>query len=268
MPPQRGVNIRICIPLDSVRSRRHRVGFFLHGGEGQVRGRNIYCRNSRLSSLCTRMLIERYVAGDTATQARRVLVGDSKRPPVFEPTRCEAAQHVDRFLAIYPTSHAQVRRFADHCRQARPEHWRPVSISRQAVNAHFLKLGRVCWERVAEPHLRAQAQRSVRVFDELNRELGLIDETLTDLLVERIAQRYVKEANGTLLANPDIHLRYGKTIDYLRERAAAYQGLSVRHSREHMAWAFLVNSVHRQLGVDDRSYGARFLTGLLMRAPM
>lgn len=229
---------------------------------------NIYCRRSRLTSLCTRVLIERYVAGDTATQAQMHLVGETGQPPVFEPTREEARAFVDRFLAIYPTSAAQVQRFADHCRQSRPQRWRPVRISRQAVNTMFLKLGRVCWRRVTEPHLRAQARRSVSVFDELNQELGLIDETLTDTLVERMAQRYVMLANGSLLVEPDVPLRYGRTIDYLRERSLAYQGLSVRHSREHMAWAFLVNSVHRQRGRDDRGYGARYLTGLLMRSPM
>lgn len=37
--------------------------------------KNIYCHNSRLSSLCMRALIERYVAGDTATDAQYFLSG-------------------------------------------------------------------------------------------------------------------------------------------------------------------------------------------------
>jgi hypothetical protein len=140
--------------------------------------KNIYCRNSRLSSLCMRALIERYVAGDTATEAQQYLLGrDCRRTsiaPLRDPSRTEAAQYVNRFLSIYPSSYTQVRRFAEACCQARPDQWRPVKISRQTVNAYFLRLGRYCWDQVARPHLAQNAREAVKVFDELNQELGLI----------------------------------------------------------------------------------------------
>ena len=234
--------------------------------------KNIYCRNSRLSSLCMRALIERYVAGDTATEAQHYLTGCDCRQrnatPLNDPSQKEAATYINRFLSIYPSSYTQVRCFAEACRQERPDQWRPVKISRQTVNAYFLRLGRYCWDQVARPHLAKTAREHVKVFDELNQELGLIDHELTELLVRNIASRYVKQANGTHFAQRDTRLRYGRTIVYLTERARKYQGLSLHHSREHMAWAFMINSVQNTRGHDDRPYGGRFLTSLLMRRPM
>jgi hypothetical protein len=219
-----------------------------------------------------RTLIERYVAGDTATEAQRYLVGGDRRSEstllAKEPSPREAAMYVNRFLKIYPSSYTQVRKFADACYRARPEQWHPIRISRQTVNAYFLRLGRYCWQHVTEPYLAQHARQTVQVFDEINRELGLIDEELTDLLVRNIAARYVKQANGTLFTERDVRLRYGHTIDYLTERSRKLQGLSVQHSREHMAWAFMLNSVRSARGHGDRTYGGRFLTSLLMRRPM
>lgn len=234
--------------------------------------KNIYCGNSRLSSLCMRALIERYVAGDTATEAQQYLLGHDCRhanaTPLREPSPMEATAYINRFLSIYPSSYTQVRRFAEACVRARPEQWRPMRISRQTVNIYFLKLGRYCWEHVAKPHLTQHAREAVKIFDEVNQELGLIDHELTELLVRNIAKRYVKQANGTHFAQRDVRLRYGRTIVYLTERARKYHGLSLHHSREHMAWAFMLNSVQNTRGHDDRAYGARFLTSLLMRRPM
>lgn len=176
--------------------------------------------------------------------------------------------YVDRFLKVYPSSYAQVRKFADSCSQARPDQWRPIGVSRQNVNAYFLKLGRYCWEHIARPHLERTARNAVGVFDEVNRELRLSEDTLCELLVENIAKRYVKQANGTLFAERDVRLRYGRTIVYLTERSRKLQGLSVEHSREHMAWAFMTNSVHSARGFDDRAYGGRYLSSLLMKRPM
>lgn len=219
-----------------------------------------------------RALIERYVAGDTATEAQQYLLGLDGRQknvaPLRDPSRMEASTYINRFLSIYPSSYAQVQRFAEACSQARPDQWQPIRISRQTVNAYFLRLGRYCWENVARPHLAHHASESVKVFDEVNQELGLLDHELTDLLVRNIADRYVKQANGTHFAQRDVRLRYGRTIVYLTERARKYQGLSLHHSREHMAWAFMINSVQNTRGHDDRPYGGRFLTSLLMRRPM
>lgn len=248
--------------------------------------RNIYCRGSRLSSLCVRILIERYVAGDTALEAQRYITGDdppaigakdnrrhqigvlAATSPLLEPTGGESEELVDRFLSIYPSSFTQVMNFVRARMQARPELYRPIVISRQTVNAYFLRLGRYCWQHVAEPYLADQARRVVFMFDEINEELGLIGDELTDLLVRNIAARYVKQANGTLFAEPDVRLRYGRTIEYLTERAQRCNGLSLHTSREHMAWAFLLNSVQNTRGHDDRAYGARYLASLLMKRPM
>ncbi|MGE4069828.1 MAG: hypothetical protein AB7E72_01480 [Lysobacterales bacterium] len=234
--------------------------------------RNIYCRNSRLSSLCLRILIERYVAGDTATEAQMFLTGTDRRPghrlPPQDPSPQESALYVNRFLALYPCSYNQVQKFAESCACHRPDQWKPIRISRQTVNGYFLRLGRYCWKYITEPHLAERAREQVRVFDELNRELGLIDEELTKVLVQRMAARYVKQANGTLLAEHNVRLRYGRTIVYLTERARKLQGLSLHHCREHMAWAFMMNSVRAARGLDDHEYGARFLSSLLSKEPM
>lgn len=250
--------------------------------------RNIYCRGSRLSSLCLRILIERYVAGDTATDAQRYITGeapttigaqgnrhrnqsgalDPPAPPLLEPEGEEADELVDRFLSIYPSSFTQVMNFVRARMQACPERYHPIAISRQTVNAYFLRFGRYCWQNVAEPYLADQAQRVVFLFDEINEELGLIGDDLTDLLVSNIAARYVKQANGTLFVERDMRLRYGRTIEYLTERSRRYQGLSLHTSCEHMAWAFMLNSVQNARGFDDRAYGARYLASLLMKRPM
>ncbi len=212
---------------------------------------------------------------DTATDAQRYISGTKNRDnhgwaksPLHEPLREEAEALIDRFLSIYPSSYAQVAKFADARIQSYPERWQPIAISRQTVNTYFLRLGRYCWQHVAAPYLAREARRTVHLFDEINQEFGLINDDLTDLLVRNIASRYVKQANGTLFAERDVRLRYGRTIVYLTDRARKYQGLSLRHSREHMAWAFMQNSVQNKRGQDDRNYGARFLTGLLMRNPM
>lgn len=234
--------------------------------------RNIYCRNSRLSSLCLRILIERYVAGDTATEAQKFLTGTDRRSgqclPPKDPSPKERALYVDRFLALYPCSYTQVQKFAESCACHRPDQWQPIRISRQTVNGYFLRLGRYCWKHITEPHLARRAREQVRVFDELNCELGLIDEELTELLVQRMAARYVKQANGALLAEHNVRLRYGRTIVYLTERARKFQGLSLHHCPEHMAWAFMMNSIRNARGADDRAYGARLLASLLMKLPM
>ncbi len=250
--------------------------------------RNIYCRGSRLSSLCLRILIERYVASDTATDAQRRITGEAPttngaqgnrhrnqsgaldRPatPLLEPDDEEADELVDRFLSINPSSFTQVMSFVRARMQACPERYHPIAISQQTVKAYFLRLGRYCWQHAAEPYLADQARRVVLMFDEINEELGLIGDDLTDLLVRNIAARYVKQVNGTLFNDRDVRLRYGRTIEYLTERARRYQGLSLNTSREHMAWAFMLNSVQNARGFDDRSYGARYLASLLMKRPM
>jgi hypothetical protein len=219
-----------------------------------------------------RALIERYVAGDTATDAQRYLSGaasaNDNASALRNPSPLETERYINKFLSIYPSSFGQVERFANACAEERPDEWRPMSTSRQTVNGYFLRLGGYCWQHIAEPYLAHRARDVVRTFDEVNQTFGLIEDDLKKVLVSKMAERYVKQANGTLFAEPDVPLRYGHTIVFLTERAQKFQGLSIKHCREHMAWAFLLNSVRQTRGFDDRPYAAQYLTSLLMKKPM
>lgn len=222
--------------------------------------KNIYRRNSKLTSYCTRLLIERYVAGDTAVAARSYLEGHE------EPLGCECSEVVDPFLAIYPSSIKGVQSFVALRRGSGNANWRRIRISRQCVNNNFLWFGRFLWDIHAGPYLRAEARKVVSALEEVCCDAEWDQASVVHVLTERMARRYVQYANGLLLETKGRQLRYGAMADCLAKRARSSHGLCEKHGKEHVSWAFLVSSVKNTRGFDDRAYAARYLSERLVVA--
>ena len=229
--------------------------------------RNIYLRNSRIGSLCTRQLIEYYALGNTAAATMEALTDcpgklhcTDDHNACLEPRGAEATL-VNEFLAVYPSRMRDISRFAEARLRQSPALWSPIRISLRTVNRHFLLFGAFLWRDLAQPYLRRRAQETVDLLPQLA-ALGDGNE-VTDMLVVRLAERYVRRANGAISITADDKLRYGTALSYLTERAGRLQGLSLARSQEHLSWAILHASIVRSKGREDRCYAARYLANRL-----
>ena len=246
--------------------------------------KNIYCRGSRISSWCLRLLIERYVAGDTALEAKQFIEGVPKtddqgnledadgntnwvHEPHLEPSDTSTEEDFNTVLLTLHMPCEAIVDYANKMAEKNPSSWKKIKISRVTVNRYFLLLGKYCWEKLVAPTYYKVASKKLEVLrpDLKNIYLEPLD-NLTENLVRRSIKESIKWANGTLLAEKATLVRKMKMMPYLEERSTKFNGLKLKYGREHVAWATLAEEAE-DLGL-KRTYMASQLARGILNEPL
>lgn len=252
---------------------------------------NIYCKSGKLTSWCTRILIELYISGYSATYATKVLNEgyeleddlegnqEERNDKVtvnrkhLEPSSKEMSELLNKQLLETEIFDSFLIKVV-YLQILYPEHWAPIKISRVTVNNYYNKLGMYLWKNMLVPDRYNRNKLMEEKLKRMNKITGKEYDTpwtslkhCEQILID-IGVLCIKAANNTSTSKAYKEIENISYLPFLMERAKTFNGLSIEKVKEHVSWAYYTDMVSKIKNVDNRIIGAALLCNKLIDKPL